>query len=279
MNRVTIDRNRCTRCGICVRRYQGYCINEADGKPEIDDSLCNQCQRCISICPQQAILMNGVAPLPLSGDHRLNWSDYVDFMRRRRSTKKFQDEPVPRELLEEIAASARYAPNQNKNIDLLVIDDHEIISRIDAAALKMVRRWYRIFFFSRMLIRFFSLFSGSLPAIKKKMEYDLFVRGRIVKDNTQALIFTLGNPRVPVTEASAQYLLSAMLWSAEVLGVGSTLMDSLKHAANMNKKLRKTLGIGRKEKILGVLSLGYTAERIVNIPQGFKIRTSWNRIS
>lgn len=60
-------------------------------------------------------------------------------------------------------------------------------------------------FGSKLPMRFFEVSSDALPTVKKKMERDLLIRQRVVKDNTQALILVHGNKRVPVTESSGQY--------------------------------------------------------------------------
>lgn len=55
-------------------------------------------------------------------------------------------------------------------------------------------------------------------------------------------------------------------------------MDSLKLTINNNKKIKNKLGIKKTDKALGVLALGYSNEKIVNIPQGYEINTYWNEI-
>jgi len=110
--------------------------------------------------------------------------------------------------------------------------------------------------------------------IRRKMELDLTIRGRVVKPGTPALILLEGSRRVPVTESSAHYMLANMILKAEVLGLGSCLMDSLLLTFRTSRRLRKTLGI--REDVLGVLSLGYPGEKILNIPRGYSSAVRWN---
>jgi hypothetical protein len=83
---------------------------------------------------------------------------------------------------------------------------------------------------------------------------------------------------MPVTEMSAQYLLGTMILSAVSLNIGCTLMDSLKLTINNNKKIKNQLGIKKTDKALGVLALGYSNEKIINIPKGYEINLYWNEI-
>ena len=74
-------------------------------------------------------------------------------------------------------------------------------------------------------------------------------------------------------------VITTMSLTAHSLGIGSTLMDSLKISVNMNRKLRRELGFLSSDRVLGVLALGYSAEKIMNIPQGYDIPFFMNKIS
>ena len=221
--------------------------------------------------------MNGKQPTKIEEPLRIVADDLIELLRRRRSIKKFKDCKIPKEVLLEIASVAKYAPNQNKNIEIVIIDDSNLIDKIDRSALKYILRFYRILFSMKFLTGFFQLFSNSLQTIKKKMEYDLHMNKHVVKENTQGLYLLIGNPKVPVTESSAQYLLSTMIIFAEALGIGSCLMDSLKLSIDETWAIKNAIGIPKNAKVLGVLAVGYSNECIINIPQGYEIDISWNR--
>ena len=273
---VALDAGRCTRCGLCVERFGDYCISQLNGLPVIDYHICNICQKCVAICPSQAILVNNTAPEKIDSAITLKSGDLLALLARRRSTKIFKEKGLSENTLKSIIDVSKYAPNQNKNIDIIVITDREIVDHIDTSALNLYRRVYQVLFSLKPVIFFLTRLSPSLFTIKKKMEYDLFTSKRIVKPGTQALILLVGNRRVPVTESSAHYLLSTMIIFAESLGVGSCLMDSVKIALNWNVRTRKKLRIPRKWSVLGVLALGYSNEKIVNIPRGYMPRVQWN---
>ncbi len=276
---VAIDKNICTKCGICLSAFEGYCINSSDCFPVINYSLCNQCQKCIALCPYQAISINGIFPEKISNSSKIGYKELISLLSFRQSTKSFKKQDIPHDIIETIARSAKYAPNQNKNIGILIVNDDSIIEHIDTAALQFFKRIYKIMFALKPVTFFIRLFVKSLPVIKKKMERDLFHNKHIVKMNTNALLLAVGEPRVPVTEMSAQYLLAMMIVTATSLDIGCTLMDSIKIAVNSNKKLKRKLGIKSGEKVLGVLALGYSNEKIVNIPKGYEVPVFWNRIS
>jgi nitroreductase/Pyruvate/2-oxoacid:ferredoxin oxidoreductase delta subunit len=273
---VTVDAARCRRCGLCVERFREYCISELDGLPVIDYRVCNICQKCVAICPSQAILVNNMTPKKISGGVALKSADLLALLARRRSTKIFKDKKISEDTLRAIIEVAKYAPNQNKNIDVMVISDHEILDYIDQQALHFYRRIRQVLFSVKAVASFLIRLSPNLYGIMKKLDYDVGTRRRILKPGTQALVLLVGNRRVPVTEDSAQYLLATMIIFAESLRVGSCLMDSVKMAVNWSAKGRKRLRIPNGLRVLGVLSLGYSDEKIVNIPRGYVPKVQWN---
>jgi NAD-dependent dihydropyrimidine dehydrogenase PreA subunit/nitroreductase len=274
---IIVDKMRCKKCGICLSYFEGYCLINENGLPFIDYEICNQCQKCIALCPHQAISMNNITPTKISGLDKIGYDELISLLKFRRSTKRFVKQNIPKDIIEKIARSAKYAPNQNKNIDILIIDDPRIIQTIDMYAFELVKRWYKIMFSLQPITRFISLFSKSIHVIKKKMERDLFTNKCIVKENTNVLFIAIGNPKVPVTEMSAQYLLGTMILTAISLNIGCTLMDSIKLTINNNKRIKNRLGIKNTDKALGVLALGYSSEKLVNIPQGYEINLYWNK--
>ena len=46
---------------------------------------------------------------------------------------------------------------------------------------------------------------------------------------------------------------------------------------NGSKRLKSRLGINKNDKVLGILALGYSGEKIVNIPRGYEIKLHWNK--
>jgi len=49
---IRVDLERCTGCGVCVDSCRARAIRIIDSHAVIDDDLCDQCEACISACPQ-----------------------------------------------------------------------------------------------------------------------------------------------------------------------------------------------------------------------------------
>ena len=52
---VTVDKDKCIGCGICMERCFVRAITIRDGKCELDDAKCRACGRCSEECPVKAI--------------------------------------------------------------------------------------------------------------------------------------------------------------------------------------------------------------------------------
>jgi len=137
-----------------------------NGYPVIDYEICNQCQKCIAICPHQAISMNNIPPTKITNElikHKIRYDEIITLLRFRHSTKKFDKRDIPKDIITKIVSSTKYTPNQNKNIDVLIIDDPELIQIIDLYALKFVKRLYKLMFSLKLITKFIGIFFKIYP--------------------------------------------------------------------------------------------------------------------
>jgi nitroreductase len=86
-------------------------------------------------CPTGAIAhakMNMENFLERDKQINFNTSDFIQFIRRRRSHRKFADKPVPREALEQLVDVCRYAPTGSNvhDVEILIIQDREKIQKL-----------------------------------------------------------------------------------------------------------------------------------------------------
>jgi ferredoxin len=59
---ITIDRTRCTGCGVCLSLCPQEAIVLEAGTAEIKQELCSGCGICVSACPQGAIQEADLVP-------------------------------------------------------------------------------------------------------------------------------------------------------------------------------------------------------------------------
>lgn len=53
---VSLDRDKCTRCGACLRIMCPALTKGEDGYPQVDPFTCNGCDLCVRVCPFDALI-------------------------------------------------------------------------------------------------------------------------------------------------------------------------------------------------------------------------------
>lgn len=111
----TLDHSRCIKCGMCSRDcfFSALTMGE-DGYPSFSHpDKCMQCQHCFAICPAGAITFKGHNPdeSPLVKDLPIpNGEEMINFMKSRRSMRRYVDQDVDRALLESILKTLGNSP-------------------------------------------------------------------------------------------------------------------------------------------------------------------------
>ncbi|MDL2268758.1 nitroreductase family protein [Desulfosarcina sp. OttesenSCG-928-A07] len=148
---LRVDTQKCRQDGLCAMDCPaGIILFDGPGHyPELKprgEKGCLRCGHCVAICPHGAM------------DHaevRLSESPAIDpalsvspvqaeqFLRSRRSVRRFKSRPVDRADLQQLIEIARYAPTA-ANVQLLkwrVIDDQNQIRSIAAKVVDWIRQW------------------------------------------------------------------------------------------------------------------------------------------
>ncbi|MBN2039367.1 MAG: nitroreductase family protein [Spirochaetes bacterium] len=131
MKAVTIDKEKCNLCLVCVETSAG-CFMKNDDSIEVlaDDFTCVLCGHCVAACPVNAITHNimDMSNFPeITGDGKLSTGDLLRHMRERRSHRAFLDKQVPKKDLEKLAEAVRYSPtgHNEQTVELVIIQNPE----------------------------------------------------------------------------------------------------------------------------------------------------------
>ena len=76
-----------------------------------------------------------------------------------------------------------------------------------------------------------------------------------------AIVFVVGDKRIPLSADSAQYALANMTFYAQVKGIASCLWGNGPVFMDRSPAARRELGMRRHDRIFGALLLGYPAVR------------------
>ncbi|MFL0197822.1 nitroreductase family protein [Clostridium sp. WILCCON 0269] len=140
MDLIQIDLTKCTKCGSCVKVCPIDTIAMDEHGPKVISQHCIACGHCVAICPSAA-LDNVRTPLanqiPLEKVPVLDEDTTALFLRSRRSTREFQNTPVPREKIRQLLDIARFAPTSgnSQGVSYHVIDDRNTLRSITSVTI------------------------------------------------------------------------------------------------------------------------------------------------
>jgi nitroreductase/NAD-dependent dihydropyrimidine dehydrogenase PreA subunit len=131
MTTIFVDRDFCTRCGICsvvcpIAIIRPPDENTVPAIPENKAGMCLNCGHCEVSCPTGALLLNYLADEKLSlpsGFGSVDPRDLSLYMRKRRSVRHFTSQAVGKETISDVLEIARYAPSggNGQPVEWLVI--------------------------------------------------------------------------------------------------------------------------------------------------------------
>jgi nitroreductase len=247
-----------------------------DGTVRINYEFCSTCTQCIAVCPQQALSWDHVPPVAYD-EARLPSPEQLDeLFKERRTIRFFREDKIDRTLLEEIVGYGIYAPTNNYALRAVVVDDEEIIEELEQMILQSVSRIYNIVFKPKIVFNLIRMITPSLdPKDKVKIE-EALERGRTLASNPAAVVFIVGDQRIALSEASAQYALYNMILYTQARGIGSCLRGAGQIFLDRIRAARARLGLQKHERIFGALLLGYPAVKFANKVEGKTMSIQWN---
>src|ERR1035437_2205461 len=147
MLQFSVSDSLCTRCGQCVLDCPAVIIDLNDGDVPIilpeKEAQCIQCQHCLAICPTAALSILGKDPansLPSTTEMFPTFDEMSLFVRGRRSIRRYKDENVDPELLNQILASLANCPTgvNRRELTFNVIDDKAVMQYLRTQVLSAI---------------------------------------------------------------------------------------------------------------------------------------------
>ena len=248
-----INEDKCSGCGQCINECPAlnFTMDEDKKKPVFSPLACMGCGHCIAVCPEDAIIYRNMKDEVISFEGVQDLSTLIShesiyrFMRGKRSVRQYKKKKIPREELEKIIDSMRYAPTGSniRQMRCLVISDDEKIKTLGEAVSNALK--------------------SSMPAAYTGM----FDRKKEI--GIEPIFF--GSPHVLILHSSnrmdsqnAAIALTYGMLCAETLGIGSC-WNGLSYAVlASNREIRKDIA-GIPGKVLAVMTLGYPAVKYVRV--------------
>lgn len=257
MEFLSIDEQKCTRCGLCARACPVGIIVAVDGVPGTIEKIekgCITCGHCVAACPSAALSHCRMASAdcpPLEKGWRLDPARMRQLIRGRRSIRRYRPEPVERAILEEIFDMARYAPTaeNTQSVRWLVIGDPWEINRLSS----IVIDWLRL------------LVEQGVPGMKGILKSWEMGNDPILRF-APTLIIAHGAADDPMVRSSATIALATLELASLSFGLGACWAGFLHHAANSAAEVHDALSLPPGNIMCGGLMIGYPEFEYARIP-------------
>jgi NAD-dependent dihydropyrimidine dehydrogenase PreA subunit/nitroreductase len=275
---IRIDQGKCTACGLCVKICHEYCLHLEDDQLVLDPVYCSTCTQCVAVCPEQAITWGHHPPEKFDRSLYPTPEQVAELFRQRRTNRNYTRKPVERQLLEEIAGYAVYAPTHNFDLRVRIIDDKALIGLVDTLIYRSCKRmnfWIYRTGIPYSLAKMNRSWEFEMLKAKPKIEHAV-ERKSGFKSTPTAMILVTGSKSIPLSKESAQYALYNMDLYAQSKGLASRNLVGNQGLLNRSREFRKAAGIGKHERIYGTMTLGHPAVKFRNKVTGKHLPVHWN---
>ncbi len=152
MEFFSVAEHTCNRDGICAAVCPAGIIEFTPGEfPKLaaqGESRCIQCGHCVAACPTDSITHREI-PVdrcpPIREELLLSEEQCEHFLRARRSIRAYKDTPVPRDIIQKLIETARYAASghNSQSAEWLVLDNRDTLRELAAGVADWMRATIR----------------------------------------------------------------------------------------------------------------------------------------
>lgn len=252
---ISVNEINCTRCGRCVAVCPSHIFQQEKPRNPIGiqhPQNCIVCGHCVAACPTESVIHTSFPPEKVHAIDRQilpTPEQVMALCRVRRSNRAFSDQPVPREVLEQIVEAAHRAPTASnmQKVSFTVVTDPEMLRRITNLTLDIYGDLIRLLenpllrpILKRLVKQGYRYLPTFHRLVKAQAEgTDLILRGA----KALVLIHTPADLRFGKADANLAYENGSLM--AESLGVSQFYTGFICSAFDQDRK-------GRFQQLLGI---------------------------
>ncbi len=288
MNWVTIDQEKCNKCGICVTRCLRVFSNK-DGEisARADEETCNLCGHCMALCPTEAISHSLMDPdnfIPIETPVVFDPDEFIAFVRQRRSHRSYKNKAVPREDLEKLVQMCRYTPTGSnlQTVEIKVITNAEKIKKLSDLTID---------YFMGMIADVEKQVDGFLSR-EEELPEELAAMNEFAKrykmlglardfgidpilHNAPAVMIFHSAPSPSTPKDDCVIAAQTVVLAAMTMGLGTCYIGLLNFSANSSPRVKEALGLPGENKVYSVLVMGYPKLKFLKTVDRKPIKVTW----
>ncbi len=273
---IEFNRETCNACGLCAdicpRRVFEH---DASGDEKVTSlhperiDICIDCGHCMAVCATDSIRIQGIDP---AGFHKApslatKPEELLAILRHRRTIRRYKDEPVPREILGQIAEAAQLAPTPTcRPVGVTVLDTPETLAELSGHVYALYEKMLGAddSFFGRMVLKrklgeqkLTTLEQFVIPGLRWYVRWYREGSSDEVRRDSPALMLFHAPLDEPEGDACCMIAATYAVLMAETLGVGSCINGLIPAGCNRSADAQRVLGLPDNHEVFAALTLGY----------------------
>lgn len=240
---ISVDSEKCIKCGLCVKECPGFVLKLGKiGPEEVLPEACMICGHCVAVCPKEAIdhiktpltrqtsIKNFTQLTPEQGEF---------FLRSRRSIRNYKETAVEREKLKALVNVAHFAQSGHnlQGVSYVVIEDRSILQKAVAIVIEAFEKYNVL---------------EHITKLYHEEGVDPILRG------APCLVLTTADTSFERARENSIIALTYLELYAPTLGLGSCWAGMLERIAmREGSPLLELFQIPENKKITGAVMVGY----------------------
>ncbi|MHA1885686.1 MAG: nitroreductase family protein [Promethearchaeota archaeon] len=258
---IGIDYEKCNDCQICQNACWRYFRRDPELKRMVFDDpnhYCDSCGRCIARCKSDAILYENLGEFLTYEEVQdpsklISYETLHKFMSAKRSIRGYKKKKVPREILQKVLDSMKYAPTGGniRTLRCKIISDEEKIKTLSGLIMDGIIATNNLTYKER----FIEAKKSGVDTIFFDAPHVFIIYSNNLGDST--------NSTIAITYG---------MFSAQSLGLGSCWIGLAHGVLSASKEIREKVA-GIRGHIWGVFILGYPTQTYFRVPPRPDIKT------
>ncbi len=267
MSKIEINKEKCTRCGACIKDCIAYAIEGGTDlfpqAAEGGEDRCIGCTHCMAVCPTGAISVDEKSIEEALNPSLPNPDDVLGLIQSRRSIRQYKNEEISPELFDKLKAMLPYIPT-GCNTNTLHFSFVETKSAMD-----YLRTYVRTRLLKIMESSFMPKLAGKFVKYKTAFENgeDVIFRG------APHMVVVSSHIHAPCANVDPIIALSYIELYANSLGLGTCWCGFAQACFKLLPRLSEMVQIPDEYKPVYVMLLGHPAVKYkrTTIPDSFPV--------